>query len=282
MIDSGSLAPGKDGGGVHLSNELLQDLLFGLLPKPEAERSRAHLAICPDCERRYQERFAARERLRARGTLRELPDGQLVFEVHAGNAAGRSRHALGPVARDLLDTVRANLPAIRQLSRMRTVAALALVAATLIIVFYPRQSEIAEPPQLDWLPAMSADLTSRGAEDSLHPGALAAGLEAYAAQDLVQAIEQLQRAEASGPFEIIRKAYLGSALAWIERYTEAIEVLMSIDPEDLPEDYSEAHWALYVSLQNSGHLAPADSLLRVMAAGYGDLAQRAATALDRK
>jgi hypothetical protein len=113
--------------------------------------------------------------------------------------------------------------------------------------------------------------------------ALARGLEAYAAGDVRTAIERLEAREVTGELETIRRIYLASALAWDERYAEAAALLETVSPEELPDPWSsETRWTLYVALRGSGRAGAADSLLRVMADGEGEIAERARRQRDRQ
>jgi len=128
---------------------------------------------------------------------------------------------------------------------------------------------------LRWLPESTGDLQIRAATETVDP-TLAAGFEAYASHDAETAIALLQSAEATGRLEILRKIYLGNALAWEGKYAEAAAILTTVRARILPDPWgSESRWTLYVALRESGDATAADSLLRVLATERGEGGERA-------
>jgi hypothetical protein len=150
----------------------------------------------------------------------------------------------------------------------------AIAAAALLLVLLPEKERSVST--LNWLPLSAEGPSLRSSVEAIANKDLAAGLDAYAARDLDQAITLLERAEASEQMETIRKIFLASALAWSGNHAEAVSVLQTINLRTLPDPWGgEAHWTLYVALEKSGQTASADSLLRILAQERGDVGDRA-------
>jgi hypothetical protein len=129
---------------------------------------------------------------------------------------------------------------------------------------------------LNWLPLSAGGPALRSSLEITTDKDLAAGLDAYGARDLDQAITLLERAEASGQLETARKIFLASALAWSGDHAEAVSLLRTVYTPILPDPWgAEARWTLYVALRESGQTASADSLLSILAQERGDVGDRA-------
>ncbi len=237
---------GSDGSTRHLTEDEVLDLLQDYLPREERERLLSHAADCEACEQMLRERVIEHERLRA---TRPLP----------------------ATATPWWRCLRAALTAPAYPYGAAAIAA----AAVLVILLWPRGG----PPgseQLTWLPVTEENIRFRWAPQEGIDSILVAGLEAYETQDLERATRLLKDASAEGEMELIRKMYLGSALAWQGRYAEAVRILSEVSDPALPDPWgSEARWTLYVALRASGHESRADSLLRRLAEESGEVALRA-------
>jgi hypothetical protein len=239
--------------GFHLDEDLCLDLLHGLLDADARERALDHMAACPACDRLFQLRAAALERLRARpvpvavapsATTAALPGGWRVI-------LGR------PVARGLA-------------------AGLVAASVALLLLLGPgvRRDPVVQP--LPWLPEIGRSIQARSPLAGAASAELSAGLEAYAAHDAGGAVRLLRRAKASGSLETVRRIYLGSALALDGRYEESVEVLRDTATPDLPDPWgSEVRWTLFVALRSAGYTTAADSLWQVLRREPGEVGERA-------
>jgi hypothetical protein len=257
--------------------DLCLDLLHDLLPSAEKETLLERLAAEPALESVFQEMVAAQERLRATRRLRLSPTGELAIEPVAGAAGrttgtGRGAECPAVIRTEVWDRLRGAFG--RPRSRLVTGFVAAAVVAFVLIL--PRLDPGPGDDLLRRLPAYGDDLQFRAVDDALPGDDLTAGLEAYGAGDFRRAVSLLDRAEAIGPFETVRKLYLGSALAYRGRYERAADLLATEATGNLPDPWgSEARWTLFVALRNAGSTARADSLLRILAVEPGEIGARA-------
>lgn len=264
------------GKGRHLDEDLCLDLVHGLLPAAEEERALSHLYDCPECEKLFRETVVERERLRAAKKVRFAPDGTVVLERRPEPFDGAAEETPRSEVGKLVAHVWTAVTAWARESRWRPALALAAPLALAILMFWPRGTDTPGSSSLRWLPSASEFLRLRAGGPPDEGDELARGLEAYSVGDLRAAIERLEVREATGELETIRRIYLASALAWGERYAEAVALLETVSPEELPDPWSgETRWTLYVALRGSGRAGAADSLLRVMGDGEGEIAERA-------
>lgn len=276
MNRTSALAPEGGGHGPHIDEDLCLDLLHNLLAPAEKEKVLAHLAICPPCEGLFRKTVAERERLRATRVLQSLPGGRLILgsageTVPTQQTKARARRLWGSRSQVLTGL----LAGFRQRARFRLAVCLGVVAAALLLVIWSGRQGAPDVPLPHWLPTHFEKTRSRTAGAAVPNEELAAGLEAYAAQDLKRAIGMLEKAQVSEQLEMVRRIYLGSALAWSGKYAEAAAVLKAI-PRTLPDPWgSEALWTLHIALKGSGREAAADSLLRSLAEEPGEIGERA-------
>jgi hypothetical protein len=271
----------------HLDEDLCRDLLSGFLSNAEREEVLAHVATCPTCERLFAERVLEREHLRASRTFRVDPEGELAVEKHeVGVAPVRAEE--GPLRVresddapmpsplwELWAKIRTAAHTVLQRPQHRYATGLVAVVTILLIIFWPRQMDRPDDLLLRWLPESTGDLQIRATTEAVDAD-LAAGFEAYANHDAQTAIALLRDAEATGRLEMLRKIYLGNALAWEGKYTDAAGILRTVRARILPDPWgSETRWTLYVALRESGDQAAADSLLRVLATERGEVGDRA-------
>ena len=276
MADHNSTSgPATRGQESHLDLDERLDLLFDRMPPAKKAQALEHLANCPTCEALLRRRVTLNERLRAS----EIPE-------HAAVAA--SAHEEVPALEGEDDKISeegsfrawlagscAGLVTLLRRPAFQYAGGLVVVAAILLLVILPRQEQGDGDPGLRWLPVSNRYSSARSLGEMAGDENLAAGLSAYADRKTEQAIEHLTRAETQGDFETIRKAYLGSALVWHGDYAEAATLLLTLDPLELPEDFNEVRWALFVALTRSGRETSADSLLRILAQEGGAVAERA-------
>jgi hypothetical protein len=239
--------------GFHMDEDLCLDLLHGLLEPDAQERALDHLAACPACDRLFQLRAAAWERLRAQ----PVPVAAAMPDTTAAMRGGW-RVVFGKTA----------------VRRLATGLAAASVALLLLVGPGLRRAPLVQP--LPWLPEIGRSIQARSPLAGAASAELAAGLEAYAAHDAGGAVRLLSSAQASGSLETVRKIYLGSALALEGRYEECVEVLRDTATPDLPDPWgSEVRWTLFVALRSAGYTAGADSLWQVLRGDPGEVGERA-------
>ncbi len=226
---------GVRGLGPHLDDDACTDLVQGYLTFAAQDAAFDHLRRCHACEEAVRQRAAELERLRA------------------------ATYAL-------------ERPAKPRATRWIPIAAAAAVALVAFAALLPFARKPQPTPEIGWLPAAN-DLTvlRGGVADSN----LISGLEAYDRRDLTTAIALLRNPQAGGPYgpyERIRRVYLGSALAAAGEYREAVAVIQSVPSlATVPEPWGqELRRAYYVSLRKSGDRQTADSLMRVLAAQTGE------------
>jgi hypothetical protein len=259
---------GGDPGDAHLDLHTRLDLLHDLLPPDEKRKALAHLAICPTCEERFHRRLTHHEILRT-GKVPQTADGPLAWSGRVRQFQEKPTPGLWRRLRDAVAW-----PPVRY------AGVLAGAAVILLLVLPMQREDRGQDLQLTWLPPVGERITFRDSTLTREDEDVAAGFEAYARRDLGQATELLAGAEVSGAYEILRKTYLGSALAWNGHHEQAVSVLQTIAPEKLPEDYDEALWALYVSLRRLGRDDAADSLLIDLVRRGDSVAERARAELE--
>ena len=165
----------------HLSEDQCVDLLHNLLPERDREAALAHLAICAECEKLFQARFAEHERLRAAGELQREAGGDLIFE--SMEPPPEDEHS------SLWDSVRGFIGSFRR-PRVQLAGGLVAVVAVVLVLIVFRQPAGPDHAELRWLPGHSEDLRFRAALEAAGPE-LTKGLEAYARRDLDRALGSL-------------------------------------------------------------------------------------------
>ena len=127
----------------------------------------------------------------------------------------------------------------------------------------------------EWARVLGASL-----KDKLNAGGWAGGWVRgrgdYSRQEYHEAIALLQDIQVSRQLEMVRKIYLGNALAMTGRYREATTFLEPVSSHALPDPWgSEARWTLFVSWLELGETARADSLARELTEIPRDVGRRA-------
>ncbi len=287
MNDQSTTDPKDRQQGCHLDEHGCLDLLHGLLSVEEEERILAHLADCPACEKRLQERAADVARMEATRVLRFPPGRDPVLEKRG--TAVRSPDIEKHRARGFVGQTWRNLQAAWRQPRFRLAGGLAgglaVVAAVSLLIIWPHYLRTPEAPEapgaapIHLLPSYSFQLQPREVPGAGPREDLRAGLEAYENRDFERAVEALRTArepELDRVHQMVRDIYLGSALAGMGKYEEAVEVLREVKLQLVPDPWGcEARWALYVALRGCGQEAAADSLLRVLASEPGEVGDRA-------
>ena len=243
----------------HLSDDVLIDLVQGLLSPQEAAVANRHLEGCPECEERARVHLRDRESLRAAGTPRKQ-DGQFV----AGGAPPPRMH-------------RAHA---RTSLYVMAVASLVIVAA---VAFWPR------PDTAYWFPTQFVESVSRGGSNG-YANALkqARGLyEARDAEGTLDALHGIDLSEASLSVRTTTALYRASALVNLGRCGEAIDALRQIDAafagdafieelKALPLPWrEEALWILFLASDQNGDEAMTCEALRGLSEEEGEKAVRA-------
>jgi hypothetical protein len=248
----------------HPDEDILLDLVHGLLPSGEEMHVLAHLESCVSCEERFRERVAETERSKVRA--RESLARPAAPAAPATPAAHRARWRWSP----------------RLAWVMGGSAAAVALACLAIAVFLPRGAAPDATAMLHWLPAADEAVVSRGLASPDRDPALVDGLRAYEQHDAARAADALSRAHAEGAMADVLKIYYGSALAWNRDFAGAARELSAVKTFPLPEPWrGETQWTLCISLRGSGDVARADSLLRLLAKDEGEIGDRARKALAK-
>jgi hypothetical protein len=253
---------------LHLDEDLCMDLLNGLLPAEEVQRTLAHMDECPSCEAFVRARVSELER--SRSQIEEVRDRLKMV-------ADRKRGAEG----SFLDRFFAEL---RRSLRRRPVQVGAALAAVIIAVLLilPQLQQSPYEPELIVLPDISADLRFRADDESPFSIEFTSGLRAYNRGDFPDAVGILKKARATDAYAAIKDVYLGSALAWCGRYEEAVNILRPLSSEVLPELWDKGfRWTYLVALYQTGHSSIADSLAQLLAAEEDAFGERARQYLGR-
>lgn len=250
----------------HPGEDRLLDLVLGFLSPSEESVCLAHMRRCGDCE--AQARTLASEHARFRS------------KIHADLALDGP--AIEGVATDpgavVLD--RATHPARRRrpfLAKPFWVIPIATAAAViLVLVQHTGKNESTQVEPVWLVNPSSIIVTNRDPALPVLDPDLRAGFEAYARRDLSAAIQSLGRARTDGDMELLRRVYLGSALARKGRSREALSVLRALRAEEIPGVLrNEVRWTLFVALLNAGETASAESLLTVLGKEPGEIGDRA-------
>jgi len=208
----------------HLLDYEQIDLIEGLLGATGREQALEHLEECAGCEAHFRRLAAQRE---------------------------WARVSIPPMSLAPRKTWRT--PALRYI--------LPFAAAALLAWLWLRP-EGSTPQNLPTLPPPGTELLHRNVDAP--EGWFRAGLDAYARGDYQRAASELEREHSANDegWELQRRVYLGSALARLGRYREAIVELESLDFDVLPDPWREQTLITFgVSLCLAGHSAGLESLL---------------------
>lgn len=248
--------------GVHLSEDQLLDLHHGLLSVEERDQALAHLKICSVCEQRFLALGAERERLQSRGQPQFLPTGEVVLRPqHAARTHWWS---------DLLASLREQ--------RTAGLFALAATAAAVILIFVPSWFGGSEELRLDQLPPFVSNVHPRHGLADISGEDFVVGLEAYASADYTRAISLLKQAHVAEDHEIFRRIYLGNALAWSGKYSQAVASLKSLPFTVIPDPWGGmGALTLYIAYRELGETAQADSIRNILMKRPGSIGDRVRT-----
>jgi len=225
-----------------LDPDTATDLLAGTLPTDRRDAVVDHLRRCGDCETRFRELAAHRER--RRGAIPPLP----------------LRRSPAPPRR-----------------WFGVVAAAAVLA---LLMLWPHDDPDPGLAPLA-LPAHAETMLVRARDDDAMRTRLADGLRAYAHGDYDRAADLLDDLTAEGTEAAVRDVYLGSALALTGRDARALSVLDDETIDAIPDPWgNESRWTLCGVLHRLGHRARADSMLQVLADEPGPVGDRARRYLE--
>lgn len=245
----------------HIDDDVCVDLLNGSLSETQRDRVFGHIRSCAACERLLQERVADRERLRA---LHPVPRDRSTRPAES--------NGLVRLIQPLLSPLRLLTPRPGLSLAVATVAVLLLV----VLVVVPDRSDRSSESGPFWLPMDAAGLQLRDTGAGDDDEALVAGLRAYAERDLPRAIELLSAIELAGPDEMMRKIYLGSAVAHLGEYERAATLLETVDVDLLPNPWGgETRWTLYECWRQLGRDEQAAALLDELGETDGVIGDRA-------
>jgi hypothetical protein len=260
----------------HLDPDACVDLLAGLVRGERQRDLLLHAATCPRCEDLFRLYGARVERARS-ASARWLAPVQ-------GHAAVDAAEHERPAPRSTRSVPRRST--LRRWFGGRWTGAwvaAASVAALATAVLVPVVAHRGAARRLHWLPASTAEVTTRDPSSSLPDSQIRHGLEAYARHDLAGARRWLGDVESQGPIELVRRVYLANTLAQQGDHREAAAMLERLPTDLVPEPWrSESRWTLSVAWRESGQPARADSLLAVLATEPGPVGDRARSATERR
>jgi hypothetical protein len=250
--------------GNHPGDDRCCDLIMGLLSGTESDALLRHFEDCPSCEERFRQLAADWE---TSGVLAEqaLLGGDRATDAKSGR-----------------EGVLAGIVRIWQLPRLRLGFAVAL-AVMVLLLNLPAGTGDRYLDLLTPLPGFGDDgaVFPRSGDVVLPDGRLDEGLAAYNGGEFDRAVESMRDIELPGPAGVFRDIYFGSALAMTGAWEEAVGVLETVPYDLVPEPWSgEARWTFYVALRGSGCDDRAATLLREIAGGTGDVAERARALLE--
>jgi hypothetical protein len=281
MNKSDNVIPGGSTG--HLNEDLCLDLIHGLLSRRAADQVMDHAASCAACEEMLRMQAARMERLRSSEVYSRLADRDLPRDAEQWLASSRSREDLSGTARPLRETTLIARLKRRLMYRHGLPYAAGLVAATaaVLLLVWPAAHRSPDVADLTWMP--SATIIFNRGDGSSSSRDLEDALTFYGKHDLNTSIRLLEHADATGQSDVIRRIYLGNALAHQQRYGEAIQILRSLSAEPIGEPWGgEMRWTLLVSLRESGGTASADSLLAILSKEPGEIGERARALANRE
>ncbi len=254
--------------GFHLSEDDCLDLLSNALAPPERAQLVQHIRSCTACESMLKERDADWERLL-------IQSGPAIRQLDQQGSRGGWLKGWVP---------RATRPFSLPLPRLSWLAAVGLLLVITVgfVMRAREEKQQAFLSELRWLPPLPEEVILRRGERTGGLEMLRGGLDAYSRKDPSAAIEGFASIQVPAESEPLRRAYLGSALAWAGRYSEAVTQLQRLDPTRIPDPWStEVRWTLMIALRETGQRARADSLLRALAEEPGESGRRAKALLTR-
>lgn len=241
---------------VHPDDDLLLDLVSGLISGGERNATLAHLRECGSCASRLREFAATHERAYA----------------HAAAAI-----ADWPEERRDVHVLRVPPPLASRPSPALLVAAglIAVVGVTAALWLSARQRAPAGGP-VAWLPSPEANVLTRDSSEAPPDPRIVEGLAAYRLHDAATARRLLERSRAQGALEQVRRLYLGNADLQLGQPGAALDVLESVDLGEVPEPWrSEAEWSLSLAYSRTGRTRAADSLWQLLSDRPGEVGERA-------
>ena len=246
-------------GNAHLDDDLLLDLVNGLLPEAERQELLTHLRSCVPCGERLRVFAAAHQRARARAAeVLAAARTEPLAVVQPIEVARRRAATRGPWR-----------------GWIAAAAAFAVVSAVLLArnSFGPASLvPVAAAP----LPMPDASILTRNAAAAPMDPIVARGLAAFAHGDLADARRTLDSTTAVGAAEQVRRLFLGNAELRTGDARRAARTLRSVDASLVPEPWlGELQWSLAVALATSGEQVAADSLRQLLATRDDSIGARA-------
>lgn len=234
----------------HPGSDRLLDLALDLLPADVRQATLDHLLRCASCDKEFQSIMASHVRAEAQQ--------QEVFALHPVEGLPARRVA----------------PTVRPWMLAAAVAAMALGGT-----WFAAHNRAPSRPAVDLtphLPVTELRGVIRSSATSSADSAILRGLDAYNRGDLTSARRLFGSVTTRGPMESVRRIYLGSLRMQQGDAEGARSILLDLPDYFVPEPWrSEARWTLAMALARSGHGAAADSLLGVLSAEEGPVAERA-------
>lgn len=252
--------------GHHPGDDRCCDLVMGLLSGTESEALIRHFEGCPACEARFRQLAADWERA---GVLT------------AQTSPGCDRATDAAVGRE---GVLARIARLWQRPRFRLGFAV-LLAAAVLLMNLPGGTGDRYRGLLIPLPGLGENgaVSPRSGAVALPDGRMDDGLAAYNSGEFDDAVESMRDIDLPGPAGVFRDIYYGSSLAMTGAWGEAVDVLETVPYDLVPEPWSgEARWTFYVALRGAGYDNRAETLLREIAGGAGDAAERARAILEEE
>jgi hypothetical protein len=261
----------------HLNDDVCLDLLLGLLPESEIPPVLAHLDRCAACQSLLKERAAEYERVRAEhGTPPPFPSAATQASVakEPRSMVTVRRGAVAGIAgiRELLTRIWRNPP-------LRYVTA--GVVVILVVLLWPGGGDRAELT-LHRLRPVRWNIQRSAEQERAGVIALQGAVNTYSAGNMREAIGVLDSLRVPASYEMIRRVFLGSALAFEGKDSAAASVLKHVDSSPPEPLLSEERWTLYVALRRSHQEAPAESLLVLLRNSSDEVRKRALRELERR
>ncbi len=231
----------------HASEEVCNDILLGLVARPDVERWAQHFTDCVPCERRFQ---------------------KLAGEIEVVRSQ--------PVPHLPISSIR---PASRRRFPRRWRLVTALAAASFVFLLlggWPRWFEGSADNDF-WLPVEQQEIALRS---NATPAAkdFAAAMRAYEQRDAAAAVRQLQAPLGEEGYDLLRQVYFASALALSGDPQAALDVLQALQPATLPQPWkNRSLWVRYGCLKALGREQAAQPILQKLtqeSGRIGDLARQ--------
>lgn len=254
----------------HPPEEAWLDVVLGVAAAEQEARLLEHARDCRECEAILLQRSGEIEAERAAYRLTRDEGGQLTVTRRTPSVIDDPRSAAAAPPAGFLRA---------WLTRPKFGFALSLaIAASLLFFLAPRlmRKDADLRSTILALPTETEEVRRRAGETDAPSPAFADALIAYERGDLGAAVELLDTLRAEREWELLRRLYLGNALARLGRHEDAARALRPVATPNVPDPWgAEARWTFYVALRESRRASSADSLLRLLSRESGALGARA-------